>query len=90
MEARTETQPAMIASPQLAPVPPSGETPKPTLSRESVQKPKEPFQAQGDPSLPFNKYTYHLFPSPAERRGRRIFYSPPGPPGPSAQEPVGN
>lgn len=79
MEVGTETQPAMIASPQPAPVPPSGEAPKPTPSQESVQKPKVPFQAQGAPSLPLNKYTYQLLgPSAPIRRGR-IFYPPPGP-----------
>ena len=86
MEVKAETKPAMIASPQPAPVPPSGESPKPTPSQESVQKPKEPFQAKVAPSLPFNKYTYQLSPPTAVRRGERIFYPPPGP---SAQESVG-
>ncbi len=70
MEARTETKPAMIASPRPAPVPPNGEAPKPTPSHESVERPKELAQAQAAPPLPFNKHMYQLLsPSGATRGG---------------------
>lgn len=83
MEARTETKLATIASPQLPPVSPSGESPKLAPSQEPVEKPQGPVQAQVARSLPFNKYTYQsLGPSAVVGRGR-IIYTPR--PGPSAQ-----
>ena len=81
MEVRTETKPAIIASPQPPPVPSSGESPELIPSQEPVEKPKAPVQVQAQvaPSLPFNKYTYRLLgPSAPIGRGR-IFYPTPGP-----------
>ena len=86
MEGTTETKPDMIAIPQPAQVPASGEAPTSAPSGEPAQKPENRFQAQVDPPIPFNKYTYHLFPPTAEKRGRRIFYPPSGAP---AQESAG-
>jgi type II secretory pathway component PulC len=89
MEPRTETKPAMIASPQPAPVPPSGKGPKPIPSPESAEKLKEMVQAQistAPTSLPFNKYTYQLFPPSAVISRGTISYPPRGS---SAQESVG-
>jgi len=87
MEARTETKPAMIASPQPAPVSPSAEAPRPTPSQESVEKPKEPVQEKVVVPPPPSRPVRPTFPPPETRRGRRMVYPPAEAP---IQESVGN
>lgn len=85
IEAKTETKPAMVASPQPAPLLPLGEAPTSTPPPESVKEPNLPGQAQALSSLPFNKYTYQQalssYPgSVAVRRGRIFYKAPAAPP----------
>jgi hypothetical protein len=89
----TDNKPVMIASPQPARVRPSGEAAKSVASQESVQELKETIEkvkksVQGEipRSLPFNKYTYQLFPPSAVISRGTISYPPPGS---STQESVG-
>ena len=81
MEARPETKLTTVASPQLPPVSPSGESPKLAPSQELAEKPQGPVQAQVARSLPFNKHTYQsLGPSAVIGRGRIIYTPPAAPP----------
>jgi hypothetical protein len=89
MQATTETKIAMIASPQPASAPPLVKAPKSIPSPESAEKLKEMVQAQistAPTSLPFNKYTYQLFPRSAVIARGTISYPARGS---SAQESVG-
>jgi type II secretory pathway component PulC len=72
------TKSAIVASAQPSSIPPSAVAPSAIPSQESIQKPKVPYQAQGPPSLPFNKYTYQLSPPSAAIRRGRILTQPSG------------
>jgi hypothetical protein len=82
VQARAKATPAMMANLQPAPIPSMGEASNPAPVQEPVEKPRAPVQARAAAPLPFNKYTYQSFSSPAARGGRNL-------PGISAQEPAG-
>jgi type II secretory pathway component PulC len=82
VQARAKTAPAMTANLQPSPVPSMGEVSNPIPAQGPVEKPRAPVQTRAATLLPFNKYTYQSFSSPAPRGGRNL-------PGLPAQDPPG-